>query len=71
MKSRRMRRSGHVAWVEEVRNSCSIFFFFFGKSEVKRPLGRLRRICKDNIGMNVREIGWKSMDWMHLALGSG
>jgi hypothetical protein len=37
-----------------------------GEPEGKRPLGRPRRRWKDNIRL-VREIGWKGVDWMHLA----
>jgi hypothetical protein len=33
----------------------------------KRPVGRLRRRWKDNIRMNLREIGWEGVDWIHLA----
>jgi hypothetical protein len=38
-----------------------------GKSEGKRPLGRLRRRWVDNIKMDLREIGWGVMYWIHLA----
>jgi hypothetical protein len=38
-----------------------------GKPEWKRPLGRLRRRWEDNIRMNLREIVWEDVDWMHLA----
>jgi hypothetical protein len=38
-----------------------------GKPEGKRPLGRPRHRWKDNIRMDLREIGWQDMDWMHLA----
>jgi hypothetical protein len=38
-----------------------------GKSEGKRPLGRRRRRCEDNIRMDSRDIGWEGVDWMHLA----
>jgi len=37
------------------------------KSEDRRQLGRPRRSCKDNIRMNLREIGWKDVEWTHLA----
>jgi hypothetical protein len=33
-----------------------------GKPEGKRPLGRLRLRCMDNIKMDLREIGWDGMD---------
>jgi hypothetical protein len=38
-----------------------------GKPEGKRPLGRYRRKWEDNIIMDLREIGWGAMDWIHLA----
>jgi len=38
-----------------------------GKPEGKRPLGRPRFRWEDNISMNIRDRGWKGMDWMHLA----
>jgi hypothetical protein len=38
-----------------------------GKPEGKRPLGRPRRRWVDTIEMDLREIGWDGMDWIHLA----
>jgi hypothetical protein len=38
-----------------------------GKPERKRPLGRPRRRWEDNIRMDLREVGWERVDWMHLA----
>jgi hypothetical protein len=38
-----------------------------GKPEGKRPLGRSRLRCMDNIKMVLREIGWDGMDWTDLA----
>jgi hypothetical protein len=38
-----------------------------GKSEEKRPLGRPRRRCEDNIKMDVEEVGGGRGDWMELA----
>jgi hypothetical protein len=38
-----------------------------GKSEGKRPLGGPRCSWVDNIKMDIREIGWGSMDWIDLA----
>ncbi|PNF32262.1 hypothetical protein B7P43_G17612 [Cryptotermes secundus] len=37
------------------------------KPEGKRPQGRPRRRWVDNIGMDLREIGWDGMDWIDLA----
>jgi hypothetical protein len=38
-----------------------------GQPEGKRPVGRPRPRWEDNIKMDVREIGWGGMDWIHLA----
>jgi hypothetical protein len=37
--------------------------------EGKRSLGRPRRRWVDNIGMDLREIGWDGMDWSDLGQG--
>jgi hypothetical protein len=37
-----------------------------GKPEGKRPLGRPRRRWEDNIRMDLKEIAWESVDWIHL-----
>jgi hypothetical protein len=36
-----------------------------GRPEGRRPLGRPRRIWEDNIKMNLREIGFGYVDWIH------
>jgi hypothetical protein len=46
------------------RNACRISV---GKPEGKRPLRRPRRRGVDNSKMDLREIGWGSMDWINLA----
>jgi hypothetical protein len=33
----------------------------------KRPLGRPERTSEDNIKMDLRELGWGSIDWINLA----
>jgi hypothetical protein len=48
----------------EKRNGCRILM---EKPEGKRPVGRLRRRCVDNIKMDLREIGWDGMDWIDMA----
>jgi hypothetical protein len=48
-----MRWVGHVANMGEKRNACRILV---GKPEGKRPLGRPRRKCMDNIKIYLREI---------------
>jgi hypothetical protein len=47
----------------ETRNAYKILV---GKTEGNRLLGRLRRRWEDNIRMNLREIWWEGVDWMHL-----
>jgi hypothetical protein len=64
IKSRRMRLAGHVARMEEKRNSYRILV---GKPEGKRLLGRPRRRWVDNIKIDLRETGWDGMDWIDLA----
>jgi hypothetical protein len=64
IKSRRMRWAGHIAHMDDMRNAYNILV---GKLEGKRPLGRPRRRWEDNIRMDLREIGWEGVDWMHLA----
>jgi hypothetical protein len=61
IKSRRMRRAGHVARIGAKRNAYRILV---GKPEGKIPLGRPKRRWEDNIIMNPREIGWGGMDWI-------
>jgi hypothetical protein len=36
-------------------------------SEGKRALGKFERGWEDNIKIDVREIWWENVDWMHLA----
>jgi hypothetical protein len=59
IKSRRIRWAGHVARMREKRNAYRILV---GKPEGRRPLGRPRHRCVGNIKMDLREIGWDSMD---------
>jgi hypothetical protein len=61
--SERMRWAGNVACMGEMRNAYSILV---GKPEGKRPFGRPRRKWED-IRMDLREIGWKDVDWVHMA----
>jgi hypothetical protein len=36
------------------------------KPEGKRPLRKMRLRLDNNIRMDLREIGWKGVDWMYL-----
>jgi hypothetical protein len=38
-----------------------------GKPEGRRPLGRPRHGWEDNIRMDLREIAWGDVEWIHLA----
>jgi hypothetical protein len=38
-----------------------------GKPEGRRPLGRPRRRCVDNIRMDLQEVGCGYVDWIGLA----
>ena len=53
IKSRRMRRAGHVARTEEGRGVHKVSV---GKPEGKRPMGRPRRRWEDNIKMDLQEV---------------
>ena len=64
VKSRRMRWAEHVARMGEDRGVQRVLV---GKPEGKRPLRRPRRRWKDNIKMDLQEIGGGRGDWMELA----
>ena len=53
LKSRRMRRVGHVARMGEGRDVHKVLV---GKPEGKRPLGRPRHRWEDNIKMDLEEV---------------
>jgi hypothetical protein len=55
IKSRRMRWTYHVAHKGETRNAC---WGLVGKPEGRKHY--------NNIRMDLREIGWDGMDWIHL-----
>jgi hypothetical protein len=59
IKARRMRWTGHVVRIGEVRSAYNILV---GRPEGRRPLGRPRRRWEDNIKMGVGDV-----DWIHLA----
>jgi hypothetical protein len=40
---------------------------FCQKSEGKRPLRRPRCRWEDNIKIDLKEMGWEHVDWLHLA----
>jgi hypothetical protein len=44
-----------------------VYMVLVGKPEVKRPLGRPRRKWKDNIEMDLQEVGREGMYWIDRA----
>jgi hypothetical protein len=65
IKSRKMRWAGHVARKGGKRN---MYRLLVGKPEGKGPLERPRRRWRDNIKMDLLEIGLGVVDWSGLAL---
>jgi len=59
IKSRKIRRAGHVARMGEGR---SVYRVLVGKPEGKRPLRRPRSRGEDNIKMDLQEVGCGDMD---------
>jgi hypothetical protein len=47
-----------------MRNAYSILV---GKPEGKTSLGRPGCGWEDNVRLDLREIGWECVDWIHLA----
>jgi hypothetical protein len=45
---------------------CNVYRFLVGKPEGKRPLVRPRHRWEDGIRMDLREIGWEDVEWIHL-----
>jgi hypothetical protein len=62
--SRRMRMALHVACMGRRGMPYKILF---GKPEGKRPLRKPRSRREDNIKMDLIEIAWGVMDWIHLS----
>jgi hypothetical protein len=58
IKSRKIKWAEHLASIGEKRNAYRVLV---------RKLGRPRHKWEDNIKMDRGEIGWGSVDWIHLA----
>jgi hypothetical protein len=50
-----------------MRRMRNAYRILVGKPEIKRLLGRPRRRWEGNIRMDLWEIGWEVVDWVHLA----
>ena len=59
-----MRWAEHVTRIGAKRNAYRILV---ERHEGNRPLGRPRRRWEDNIELNLKEIGWASVDWIYVA----
>jgi hypothetical protein len=59
-----MRMAGHVAQFRKNKNAYRILV---GKPEGNKPLRRTRRRWLDNIKMDLRKIGWDSVNWIDVA----
>ena len=60
--------------MNEMGGACSaygegrvVYRVLVRKPEGKRPLGRSRCRCEDNIKMDLQEVGSGAMDWIELA----
>ena len=66
-----MRQAGHVARMGERRG---VYRVLVGKSEGKRPFGRHRRRCEENIKMDLQEVewgAWTGLIWLRIGTGCG
>jgi hypothetical protein len=61
IKSRRVGWGGHVACMGEMHT-----LFWLENLKGGRPLGRHRCRWEDNIRMDLREIEWEGVEWIHL-----
>jgi hypothetical protein len=64
IKARMMRWAGHVARMGKVRGAYNILV---GRLEGRRPLGRPRSRWEENIKMDLWEILFEDVNWIHLA----
>jgi hypothetical protein len=71
IKWRRIRWAEHVARMGDRRGAIR---GLVGRPEGKRPLGRRRRRCEDNIKMGLQEAGWwvwTGLIWVRIGTDSG
>jgi hypothetical protein len=55
---------GDVARMGEMRNAYKVLV---GKPEGKRPLRRPRHRWEDSTRLDLRQTGWGSVEWTHMA----
>jgi hypothetical protein len=56
-----------MRWMACMRKGRNMYRVSVGKPEGKIPLERPRHRWKDGIKMDLREIGCRGVEWMHLA----
>jgi hypothetical protein len=54
-----------MGWAYSTRDKRNSYNILVGKPERKRPFGRPMHRWEDII-MNLREVGWENVDWVHL-----
>jgi len=64
IKIERVRWAGNIASIGAVNNAYKILV---EKSKGTRPPGRPTRRWEDNIRIDLGEIVWEVVDWIHLA----
>ena len=64
IRSRRMGWAGYVARIGSLRDEYRVLV---GRPDRKIQLGRPRSRWKDNIKIDIEEVGWGGMDWFGLA----
>jgi hypothetical protein len=55
-----------VEHVTRTGEETNVYKVFMGKLEGKKPLGRPRRRWEDGIRMDIRKIGWGSVECIQL-----
>jgi hypothetical protein len=71
IKSRRMRWVGHV---ERTGSRRCMYRVLVGRPDRKKLLGRPRHRWKDNIKMDLQEVGWEEwlgLLWLRIGTGGG
>jgi hypothetical protein len=66
LRLKKLRWAGHVAYMGEKRNACTILVGIPGGKE---PLGTPRHRWQDNVKMDLREIGWEVLNMDSFGLG--
>ena len=62
--SGRMRWVGRIVSTEKRRN---VYRILVVRPDGKKTLGRCRRMCEDNIKMDLQHVRWGGIDWIDLA----